>query len=78
MGHGCHTCGSPNSCECPGWVAFTGADKPPKKVRKDKRKIFAEEIARLFAEREGSWDDYSYKDICTLVDQAYKNTQGKK
>lgn len=19
MGHGCHTCGSPNSCECPTW-----------------------------------------------------------
>lgn len=22
MGHGCHDCGSPNSCECPETIAF--------------------------------------------------------
>lgn len=51
MGHGCHDCGSPNSCECPPWEEMQARKK---KLDEDLTRSLDDKAQRLL-ESANSW-----------------------
>lgn len=73
MGHGCHDCGSPNSCECPGsFGAQLLAERATKQQEKTDSvptpRAEALELVYLYAKDIlAFWPDFSFKKVPMMV-----------
>lgn len=73
MGHGCHDCGSPNSCECPGSLgaklnAEWAANQSEKKVDPVQTRADAMELVYLYAKDIlAYWPQFSFKTVPIMM-----------